>query len=392
MKKSTLLASILLPMVTFSQSFIQTYQDRANEVTQNNITTLLQEFENLGVKTTGNEANNNTREWIKNKYLSFGYSEDQISEHTFSFSRQGQTVSSKNLILTKTGTVYPKQFVIICGHFDSIVGPGTNDNGTGTSIILEVARILKEVPTEYSIKFINFSGEEQGLLGSYAYVDDIVNATSPKMDIKVVFNIDEVGGIAGQDNSIIYCDVDQSSPYANNSASSEMAHQLAAVTELYSDLETDFDPAYGTDYVPFQENGEIITGFFEYHYSPYAHSTQDVLENLDQEYVYQIAKAAVGAAQHFAIASSENLSTSNLSANALESIKIYPNPAKDVLHFQIDESKLSDFSIEIHDLSGRFLMEKKSDSKIDISSLKSGNYLVTIRLKGEKFTKKIIVE
>jgi aminopeptidase YwaD len=51
--------------------------------------------------------------------------------------------------------------VIICGHYDTIT-VRVSDNGSGTSIILEAARILKDVPTEYSIKFIHFSGEEQG--------------------------------------------------------------------------------------------------------------------------------------------------------------------------------------------------------------------------------------
>ena len=51
---------------------------------------------------------------------------------------------------------------------------------------MEVARILKDVPTEYSIKFIHFTGEEQGLLGSKNYVTNVVNTTNPKMKIKLV--------------------------------------------------------------------------------------------------------------------------------------------------------------------------------------------------------------
>ena len=45
---------------------------------------------------------------------------------------------------------------------------------------MEIARILKDVPTEYSIKFIHFTGEEQGLLGSKNFVTNVVNSTTPK--------------------------------------------------------------------------------------------------------------------------------------------------------------------------------------------------------------------
>ncbi|WP_449398173.1 hypothetical protein [Chryseobacterium wanjuense] len=119
MKKLTTLLLFSLSILSLNaQNFIQAYQTRANMVTQSNITTNLQEFANLGVKTTGSVANNNAFNWLKNKYLAFGYSASQITERSFIYNNK----SSKNLIITKTGTVYPNKFVIICGHFDSIVG------------------------------------------------------------------------------------------------------------------------------------------------------------------------------------------------------------------------------------------------------------------------------
>ncbi len=82
-----------------------------------------------------------------------------------------------------------------------------SDNGSGTSILLEAARILKDVPTEYSIKFIHFSGEEQGLKGSYHYADNIAYQGSIRnLDIKLVFNIDQVGGQIGNNNTTITCE------------------------------------------------------------------------------------------------------------------------------------------------------------------------------------------
>ncbi|MDP9956502.1 hypothetical protein J2X97_002161 [Epilithonimonas hungarica] len=239
MTKRIILSFIIFISLQFirAQTFIQAYQDRANKVSQSNINSYLQEFEALGVKRTGTTQNTNTFNWIKNKYTSFGYTTSDFFEHSWTASGY----SSKNLIVTKTGTLYPNKFVIVCGHFDSINGPGTNDNGSGTSIILELARILKDVPTEYSIKFIHFSGEEQGLLGSSRYVSQVVNGTNPKMDIKVVVNLDQVGGLATKANTKLYHDRDQASPTSNNAAAATVVQELANCTLLYSPLAVDFD-------------------------------------------------------------------------------------------------------------------------------------------------------
>ncbi|WP_449398171.1 hypothetical protein [Chryseobacterium wanjuense] len=118
MKKITTL--LLLSLATYSfkaQSFIQAYQNRANMVSQTNITTMLQEFESMGVKTTGSAANTTALNWLKAKYQSYGYSAGQIVEDPFTF---GSNINSKNLIVTKTGTVYPNTYVIICGHYDTV--------------------------------------------------------------------------------------------------------------------------------------------------------------------------------------------------------------------------------------------------------------------------------
>lgn len=249
MRKFIIIPAICFSIFNYAQTFVQAYQDRVNQITQNNINSYLTEFASFGVKTTGSTNNNNAFNWLKNKYLSFGYNETQISENAFSYN--GNT--TKNLILTKTGTKYPNTYVIVCGHYDTITGPGVNDNGSGTSIILEMARILKDVPTEYSIKFINFTGEEQGLRGSQNYVNTVVNGTNPKMNIKLVFNIDQVGGVAGEVNNTITCERDtNNSPSTNNAASNTVTQELMNCVTLYSPLQTNLSYAYGSDYMPFQ--------------------------------------------------------------------------------------------------------------------------------------------
>ncbi|MDC8103831.1 M28 family peptidase [Chryseobacterium sp. B21-037] len=387
----TLLFCALLGQQLQSQSFIQVYQDRANQVTQTNITTNLQQFQNLGVKTTGSTNNANALTWIKNKYLSYGYTASQIVEDPFTF---GST-SSKNLIITKTGTVYPNKYVIICGHFDSIVGPGTNDNGSGTSIILEAARILRNVPTEYSIKFIHFSGEEQGLRGSSHYVNNVAYQNGVrKLDIKLVFNLDQVGGKMGNVNNRIYCDEDQGGVSSNNVASSAVTQQLVTCTTLYSPLLTGIDPAEDTDYIPFEQKGEVITGYFEYKRSSYPHTVNDTFANTDPVYIFNVGKATVGALQHFAVASTTAslvLNTKETAADKLESIKIYPNPAKDILSLELPSS-VSNFSFEITDLLGRSLLKQENQTRINVSNLPKGVYLGNLKADEHTVVRKIMIE
>lgn len=374
-----------------SQTFIQAYQNRANQVTQTNITTNLQQFQNLGVKTTGSTNNANALTWIKNKYLSYGYTASQIVEDPFTF---GST-SSKNLVITKTGTVYPNKYVIICGHFDSIYGPGTNDNGSGTSIILEAARIMKNVPTEYSIKFIHFSGEEQGLYGSYHYANSVAYQNGVrKLDIKLVFNLDQVGGKMGNVNNRIYCDEDQGGLSSNNAASTAVTQQLATCTTLYSSLLTGIDPAEDTDYMPFEEKGEVITGYFEYKRSNYPHSSSDTFANTDPVYIFNVGKATVGALQHFAVASTAAsivLDTKEAAINTLESVKIYPNPAKDFLSLEIPGT-VKNFSFEITDLLGRSLLKQENQTQINVSDLKKGVYLGNLKADDHTVVRKIMIE
>ncbi|KXH84210.1 M28 family peptidase [Chryseobacterium kwangjuense] len=389
MKKLTTFLGIVLAVSSLSaQSFIQEYKNRADLVSQTNITTNLQEFSNFGIKTTGSVNNTNTLNWLKNKYTAFGYSASQIVEDPFTF---GST-SSKNLVITKTGTVYPNKYVIICGHYDTITGPGTNDNGSGTSVILEVARILKDVPTEYSIKFIHFSGEEQGLYGSSHYANNIAYQSGvKKLDIKLVFNLDQVGGKQGNTNTKIICERDTSGQSGNNAASNTVTQQLATCTTLYSPLTTSISNAYSSDYMPFEKKGYTITGFYEYTRSYTEHTVNDTFANVDPVYVFKVGKAAVGAMQHFATASA-TAKTAVAKESTSESVKIHPNPAKNVLNVELSDSSAKNFSIEITDLKGYSVLKTENQHQIDISRLNNGIYLCTVKTGDVSTTRKIIIE
>ncbi len=74
---------------------------------------------------------------------------------------------------TKIGTSHPDEMYIVGGHMDGIGwGEAANDDGSGTALVMEVARVLSspDVRTERSVRFILWNNEETGLNGSQAYV------------------------------------------------------------------------------------------------------------------------------------------------------------------------------------------------------------------------------
>lgn len=267
-------------------------QQIVNQVSADSILSYLQKLESFGMKSPDSTALNAARDWLYTKYLNYGYTD--IAYHDFTYS----SYTLQNIIVTKEGISSPDVTLIIDGHYDTIGGPGVNDNGSGVAVILETARLLANIECDYTIKFINFSAEEQGLIGSNAYVNQIV--VPQNMNILLVFNIDEVGGVAGMVNNTITCERDEGSPSSNNAASAAYTDTLAALTETYSNLSTVIAHAYGSDYMPFEDAGYVITGYYETNESPYPHGPNDILANMDPVYVTEITKGAIANALYFA--------------------------------------------------------------------------------------------
>ena len=388
MKKTYLFITILLFVInvetTFSQTYNTYYGSVVDQVSESNILSDLTTFENYGVKELGSSELSNTKDWLVSRYQSLGYT--AIEQQAFSYS--GNT--SYNIIVTKTGRVYPNTYIIIDAHYDTINGTGTNDNGSGTVLLLEIARLLANVDTEYSIKFIHFSGEELGLIGSNYYVDNTVNPQN--LDIRLVFNIDEVGGVNGANNTTIVCEEDRSNPPANNSASSIATQTLAACMELYSNLNTEISYAYASDYIPFENNGEIITGLYEKNETPYAHTANDLLVNMDPAYLFQVTKGALGAALEFAI------STNPLSidSNHLDTeVILFPNPSSGKLTIKIANFQNEMALMTVYNMLGKNVFHTKltqMNSSVNLKNLSSGVYLAVFENNSRTTTKKIILK
>jgi hypothetical protein len=100
-------------------------------------------------------------------------------------------IENFNVIADIPGTEKPNEIVIVSGHLDSWDGPGSTgalDNGTGSCTALEAARILMaaRAKPKRTIRFILWTGEEQGLFGSTGYVrdhkDELANISTVLVD------------------------------------------------------------------------------------------------------------------------------------------------------------------------------------------------------------------
>ncbi len=99
-----------------------------------------------------------------------------------------------NVVAEKRGSELPDEYVMLSAHFDSWDGgSGATDNGTGSVLMMEAARILSEVyPNPRRTILIGlWSGEEQGLNGSHAFVEDHPDVVS---GLQALFNQDNGTG------------------------------------------------------------------------------------------------------------------------------------------------------------------------------------------------------
>lgn len=100
------------------------------------------------------------------------------------------------------------QVLVIGGHFDHLgrssasamdperrdaIRNGADDNASGTAVVMELARLFARVPARRSILFVNFSGEELGLLGSQWFVE---NTPVPLDSVQAMLNFDMVGRLS----------------------------------------------------------------------------------------------------------------------------------------------------------------------------------------------------
>lgn len=192
-----------------------------------------------------------------------------------------------NVMADIRGTEKPDEMVIVSGHFDSWNGPGSqgaNDNGTGSAMTLETARILRAVHAKpkRTIRFILWSGEEQGLLGSGAYA----KKHEAELDkVSAVFVDDGGTGYhAGYSLTEDMVPLMQAAVDPVNAAFPDMPSKLTVTKRFAQEMGSDHASflRYGVPAFYTQEGGNV-----DYMYI--WHSQNDRIENSIPKYMVQSA-------------------------------------------------------------------------------------------------------
>lgn len=211
-----------------------------------------------------------------------------------------------NTIAEIPGTEFPDEVVIVSAHLDSWNGPmsqGTQDNGTGSSVTIEAARILMAVGAKprRTIRFCLWTGEEQGLLGSRGYVQSLSEEELSKISACFV----DDGGTYYQGG--LFCVADMEPMLT---AATRPVHE--AFPQLPIDIVVrDAMPRGGSsDHASFNRAG--VPGFFwteknreglegmGYRFS--WHTQYDTLEYAIEEYLVQSATCSAVTAYNLAMA------------------------------------------------------------------------------------------
>jgi hypothetical protein len=240
------------------------------------------------------------REWIKSEFERYsrdcgGCLEVKTDRFTQPVSERVATptvITNVYAVLKGTNPEDAKRIVLVTGHYDSRnnsnenvtdAAPGANDDGSGTSVSLECARVLSKLKFPGTIIFLTVAGEEQGLYGSKHFAE---YAKSQGWDIEAALNNDIVGGdkSAGQNPKVVRV-FSESIPDGvtesqlrmigalggeSDSASRELARYIAQTARAY---QTEVSPLLefrrdrflrGGDHISFNEQGFPAVRFTEY--------------------------------------------------------------------------------------------------------------------------------
>ena len=199
--------------------------------------------------------------------------------------------SSMNVVGEIPGVGDPSKIILIGAHYDSFCGncdpgvdPGADDNASGTAGVLEAARVLASGgPYTYTLRFIAFSGEEQGLLGSEFSADRSLTLGE---DIIAMLNMDMIAYRAPGDarDAAYYGDT-------NLRAICETLSAMYVPNWVSEPGNTDFG---ASDHWRYRDNGYATLFCFEdrHDYFPSRHTSLDSYPNSTND--FDLAAMIVG--------------------------------------------------------------------------------------------------
>jgi hypothetical protein len=257
----------------------------------------------------------------------------------------------QNVVATKLGTTYPDEFVVLGGHYDSTspqsatLAPGCEDNGSGTTLVMEVARVSAERQFERSVQFALFDAEEVGLRGSQHFVAE---AGDEGRDIVAAITVDMVS----------YYDDDYAVIIEGQTEwqwlMTAMADNVTGLTDI--DHRQDYF-SWGSDHVPFQQAGipAFLAIDWDYASYPHYHQTSDTWQAVAPTVgiALQIARAAAGTLADVAGLQAEVTASPDTAPSPALRLSAHPNPfnPRTVLAFELDQPATGE--LVIHDLAGR---------------------------------------
>jgi aminopeptidase YwaD len=177
----------------------------------------------LSGRLTGTAGNDSAATYLARRYASFGLKPaapgfiQKFVARPAAHAGQSVSLPTQNVfaILPGSDPALRNQYVVIGAHFDHLgtstdgaldpdargaVRRGADDNASGTAAVVELARLFSRSPARRSIIFANFSGEEEGLLGSAYFVDHM---PVPIDSVVTMLNFDMVGRLRN-DKLIVY--------------------------------------------------------------------------------------------------------------------------------------------------------------------------------------------
>lgn len=221
---------------------------------------------------------------------------------------QQSATSGRNVIADLPGTTRPSEIVVVCAHLDDMpsppsLAPGADDNASGSTAVLLAAELLAPHPFERTLRFVLFTGEEQGLYGSTAYASLLA---SQGANVVAVLNLDMIG-YDGDANPVVRLHTRTPShpSYAADRAIADTFR--SAVTHYVGTALVPVDDPDGipySDHWPFWSRGwpgilaieDDVDDF-----NPWYHTTGDTLSRLTSAYFTSFAKASVATAAHLGV-------------------------------------------------------------------------------------------
>jgi Zn-dependent M28 family amino/carboxypeptidase len=334
-----LLTSLAVPTAVFAQDAPATELDArlqrlVSDVSETRLADIINKLAGFGTRNTLSSTTSDTRgigaarQWIFDE-LRRSSPRLQVSFDTYKVAKDGRI--TRNVELRNVLAVLPGRSarrIYLTAHYDTVnigetgqIGantrasgqratdpqlradqnydvdaPGANDNGSGTALTMELARVLATSGLEFdaTIVFALWAGEEQGLVGSRAHAQRLAES---KTVVDADFNNDIVGNSHGGNGYVDNQSVRVYSDGPEDSGSRSLARYIARIAALYVPshrvrlMARPDRFARGSDHASFSDRGYAAVAFREANENfAKQHSALDTVDGVDFAYLAQNAR------------------------------------------------------------------------------------------------------